>query len=465
MSKSGFVMLLALAIFSGCLVLAAPDQSSSSSFSGTGWKSTERGAKSVIKFESDGQWTEAWKRKRLRGHWVANADNTAVTVTRGDGTVIHYSLSGKNLVREVDRKMYRRMAASESADADSSFGTATPPAAVEHSVATVKLTEDQARAVVLIKGDNAEGTGFLIKTADGPVVVTNIHVISNNPNLKITDNTGAQLTILSYKGATDRDLAMIAIKAGNYSYIDLATDVSGTVQPGDEVITPGNSEGGEVMLNTDGKVLGVGPERVEFDNPVYHGNSGGPVFHVKSGKVIAVVTEAVKVDVSDEVDKASFANRHSAIGSGMRYFGLRLDTAQKWETYDWKMFLNESAFLEQFDTRSRCLDSYLNGANDQKPEDILWRQDEQIVKANNNYFGLTAGADGSQRMDAIRALYAELGDIADVGMEGIQNSSNFYTYYQQQARDEIAYRQALKKELDAVGNDVSRIGSLARRNR
>jgi S1-C subfamily serine protease len=83
----------------------------------------------------------------------------------------------------------------------------------------VALTTDQARAVVLIKGDNSEGTGFLVKTADGPTVVTNLHVISDNPNLKITTNTGQQITVLSLKGASDRDLAMFAIKDQNYSYL------------------------------------------------------------------------------------------------------------------------------------------------------------------------------------------------------------------------------------------------------
>jgi len=328
----------------------------------------------------------------------------------------------------------------------------------------VKLTADQARAVVLIKGDNAEGTGFLIKTADGPTVVTNIHVISNNPNLKITTNTGTPITILSYQGATDRDLAMIAVKDGDFKYLELATDISGTVQPGDEVVTPGNSEGGEVMLNTGGKVLGIGPERIEFDNPIYHGNSGGPVFHVKSGKVIGVVTEAIKVDVTDELDKASFANRNSAIGHSMRYFGLRTDSVPKWEAYDWNRFQNETAFLDQFDKRSRSLDSYLNAPDDNKPEDTLWRDDAKIVKANNDFFEQASGAGSSQRMDAIRELYSDLDNIVGIDVDAIQDVNGFYSFDQQRAQDEIAYRKALKTELDAASNDVSRMGSLARKS-
>jgi S1-C subfamily serine protease len=337
------------------------------------------------------------------------------------------------------------------------------PNPVEHPVTTVKLPEDQARAVVLIKGDNAEGTGFLVNTHDGPVVVTNIHVISNNPNLKITTNTGGQLVILSYKGADDRDLAMIAITPGDYKYLDLAPDIS-SVQPGDEVITPGNSRGGDVMLNTDGKVLGLGPDRVEFDNPIYHGNSGGPVIHVKSGKVIGVVTEAIKVDVTDELDKASFANRNSAIGSSMRYFGMRLDTVSNWLAIDMHRLATESAFLDQFDKLNRCLDCYLNAPDDNKIEDQLWKEAPKIVQANSEYFDQANGSDTSQQMQAYRVMWSEIDDVAKTNMEAAQTPSNFYPFDRQRAADEAAYRKAIQAELNEIDNNVSRLGSLPRTN-
>jgi hypothetical protein len=349
------------------------------------------------------------------------------------------------------------------AKGDPSGNTASP----------VKLTEDQARAVVVITGDNAEGTGFLVKTPDGPAVVTNIHVIANNPNLKITTNSGAQITFLSLKGATDRDLVMMAIKDQNYSYLDLATDISGTVEPGDEVITPGNSEGGGVILNTDGKVLGIGPDRIEFDNPIYHGNSGGPVFHVKSGKVIGVVTEVVKVETSDEVDKNSFASGNSAIRSSMRYFGLRLDTVPKWEAYDWNNFQIETTFLDQFDARNRCLHSYLYAlAHDEKKsakqtpekkqEARLWLTDPQIVKANKDCLEKISDAGSSpwKQKNAIKGLLADLKTIANTNLDAIQNPANFYAFELLRTKDEIAYRKALIAELVAIRENVSRMSAL-----
>jgi S1-C subfamily serine protease len=369
-----------------------------------------------------------------------------------------------DLIHSAITEVQAAIAMASQIDTAAAATAATPPAP-DHPAVTVALPADEARAVVLIKGDNAEGTGFLVKTADGPTVVTNLHVISDNPNLKITTNTGQQITVLSLKGASDRDLAMFAIKDQNYSYLPLATDIGATAQSGDEVVTPGNSEGGEVMLNTKGKLLGIGPDRIEFDNPIYHGNSGGPVIHTKSGQVLGVVTQGIKVVHEDDLDKTSFASRNSAIAGSIRYFGLRIDTVPKWEPYDLQRFQGETAFLEQFNHRSRCLDSYLNTPNDNKPESVLYLEDAQIVKANTAYVDqLNGGGDTSQKLEALREWMGDLNSLADADMDTVQQTDIFYTFDQQRAKDELAYRKALKKELDEMGNNVSRESSVPRTN-
>lgn len=337
---------------------------------------------------------------------------------------------------------------------------ATPPAP---PAAVGKLTPDQANAIVIVKGDNAQGSGFLVKTADGFFVVTNNHVISNNPNVKILTSGGAEIQTTSFKGASDRDLVMFGVKDAGYHYLEIATDVSNTAQTGDEVITPGNSQGGEVTINTDGKIVGLGPQRIEFDNPIYHGNSGGPVFHTKSSKVVGVVTEAIKVDTSNELDKTSFANHSSAIGNSLRYFGLRLDTVSKWEVFDMQRFLNETSLLEQFHEESRCLDSYMN-AKEGTPDAKLYQSDEKIRSAEQNFQQDVAGADSSQRLSALRQLFFDLNGIADNNMNALQDAGSFYSYNQVRANEEVEYRKALKKELEAYDNDISRLGHLARKN-
>lgn len=356
--------------------------------------------------------------------------------------------------------------------ASNPVGTPAPIPPQEHATPTVKLTEDQARAVVLIKGDNAEGTGFLVKTPDGPVVITNLHVIADNPNLKITTNTGALINVISMKGASDRDIAVLAIKDDNYSYLEMAPDISAIVQPGDEVITPGNSEGGEVMLNTAGKILGIGPERIEFDNPIYHGNSGGPVFHTKSGKVLGVVTEAMKVENSDDLDRASFASRHSAISGAMRYFGLRLDTITGWVPIDSQSFQVETTFLDQFHEQSLRLDAYLNTSDKRDAGDSngavddskIYLNDEKIMRANDRFEDQAAGSDTEQRIELLHEFLLELQGIADTNVAQIENTDNFYSFDRGRARDELAYRKALRAELDTIGNNIDRLGHLPRTN-
>jgi S1-C subfamily serine protease len=342
--------------------------------------------------------------------------------------------------------------------------SASVPAAPPSPTAPApNLTEAQSKAIVVVSGDNAEGTGFLVKGPDGPAVVTNVHVLANNPHIKITTNSGQPIEFVGLEGAIDRDLAMILIKDNGYSYLEFATDIPNTVAVGDQVLTPGNSQGGEVVLNTAGTVLGIGPQRVEFSNPIYHGNSGGPVFHVKSGKVIGVVTEAVKVDTTNDLDRSSFAARDSAIKAGMRYFGLRLDTVPKWEPYDWTRLENETAFLDQFHQRSRCLDSYLNTANnDQTEEGTLYLRDAKIKEANDNCNASLASEGQAGRLDALRTLAFDLGNIADTRLADVSVPQNFYGAIQEQAQEETEYRQALKREIESYNDDINRVGNLAR---
>ncbi len=462
------------------------------SFSGTGTTVTQS-------FQVGNKWEIRWRSPQVLSVTIYGADNKAVAGSMGVSCGSFYLASGGTYHLKIEGLKPPDTATdkTDTANADSTGHpvppdlffkwnvdvvqldpvtntspqpqqAATDPASVP---ATTKLTDEQARAVVLIKGDNAQGTGFLVRTPDGPAVVTNLHVLGNNPNLKITTNSGELITMLSAKGAADRDIALLAIQDANYSYLDMCTDVAHTVQPGDEVITPGNSQGGGVVLNTIGKVLGVGPDRIEFDNPIYHGNSGGPVFHVKSNKVVGVVNEAMKVDISTDLDKASFASRNSAISNSMRYFGLRLDTVGNWVSFDWNRFQTERTFLDQFRLKSLSLDSFLNPPDPQaplpagqSPDDAqFFLKDKKIVAARNAYIQQATGNDGPQRIEALKELIFELNNIADTGLTEMQDPNNFYAFDQDRAKAEFAYRKAIKVELDSYASNVTRLNGIAKR--
>jgi S1-C subfamily serine protease len=322
--------------------------------------------------------------------------------------------------------------------------------------------EDLSTGVVLIKGDVAEGTGFLARTANGPVVITNLHVVSGNPNLKIITAGGEQIVPLSMQGASDRDLAMFAIQDNKYSYLELATNVDQTAHVGDATIIPGNSEGGEVTLKTKGSVVGIGPQRVEFDNPIYHGNSGGPVMDTNCGKVVAVATGAIRMSPTDDLDKNSFASSNSAIKGPMRYFGLRVDTVPSWQNYDQDQFVQEGVFLKSFHLESRALDSYMNGATYERtgvasaegyPDSKFYLTNEKIRTADQSW---RHAAEGDDKQTALQELIWTLGTLANGDVGAVQNPLTFYHYDQEMAIHELAYRKALITQIGNLQSSVNR---------
>ena len=340
----------------------------------------------------------------------------------------------------------------------------TPPASRQ-------LTDAQGRAIVLVKGDDSEGTGFLTHDKDGtPVVITNNHVLFDNPNVKITTTDGRLVPVLAYRGATDRDLVMMTIKDDHYSYVDLAANVDHLVKEGDEVLTPGNSEGGEVFLDTSGEIKAIGPEKIEISNPIFHGNSGGPVLHVASGQVVGAVYMSSLVHPHDLFDAASLANPASALGK-TRYFAVRIDTVPAWETYDWNRFLTETAFLHSFHRQTRLLDSLLNGARYEKaglpvtsgdegffPNSHLFASDERLAALAEAYHQQAVNADKSQQTDALRELCSGLIDYASTNAADIARPQNFYQFDRARATAEIAYRKYLIDQLNNVGDRISDLG-------
>jgi hypothetical protein len=175
------------------------------------------------------------------------------------------------------------------------------------------------------------------------------------------------------------------------------------------------------------------------------------------------------VTPTDELDKASFASKDSAITGSMRYFGLRLDNVPRWEPYDWNRFLTETTFIRDFHDLSRCLDSYMNGASydrahvsspdeNGRPDGRYYLKNPKIQTVHDNYHHLSTDADASQKLDATREMIMDLQGIAGTDMDAIQNPNNFYSYDQIRVGYEIKYRKWLQKEIENYGDKISDMG-------
>ena len=117
------------------------------------------------------------------------------------------------------------------------------------------------------------------------------------------------------------------------------------------------------VTQTQGKVVAIGPQRVEVDNPVYPGNSGSPIIALKTGKVIGVLTEAELITLN-AFEKASFQNNNSAIKSEIRYFGCRIDTALNWLPLNWSEFQLLDSQISQSRKELNWIIDYFTGSKD-----------------------------------------------------------------------------------------------------
>ena len=348
---------------------------------------------------------------------------------------------------------------------DSAAAPRTPPPAAPPPT----LTDKQLSALVTITGDNAVGTGFLIHSSDGNFVATSLHLLAANPNIKMVTNSGVQLTIVSLKGAADRDLALFTVSE-NPGTLPLA-DGANSIKTEDQVIIPSINHRDGSITGRIGKVISIGLQQIDFDTRLGSSSEGAPVIDVNNGNVLAMVGAVKRVDVSETIAPAWPANPPPGSAGIIPYYGLRLTGINAWEKVDPARFLSETLFLKQFHTDTRYLDSYLNGRHRRSIEDAeanlhptngYYLNNPKLKSAIETYKHFSSGVDQNQRLQAAKELLFDLITITDTDVATIQDWSSPYSFNRAWAQEELAYRKALRKELDDLGSNIARFDTLAR---
>ena len=120
----------------------------------------------------------------------------------------------------------------------------------------------------------------------------------------------------------------------------------------DEIVVLGNSEGAGVINTIKGRVVGVGPQLVEVDAPFQPGNSGSPIIHLKTGKVIGVATYLT-------IKKYDAATKEVLKAPVIRRFGYRLDSVKTWQPVNWQAFYAQAAEMQAIETLTGDLGNFL----------------------------------------------------------------------------------------------------------
>ena len=219
-----------------------------------------------------------------------------------------------------------------------------PQAPAQTGTATsMQLVADYSSALVIIEGKKGIGSGFLCNMEGRTYVITNAHVVADNPGFKITSITGKVFTPGASAVAVGHDLVRIEVADAGKAF-DGIPNLDASVKIGDVVTILGNPEGAGVVKPVEGKIVGIGPDLIEVDAPFVKGNSGSPIIHQLSGKVLGVATYLMERKVEQ--------GAQGGVQVETRRFGYRLDGIKQWEQINWQSFFAQSAQLNDMEILS-----------------------------------------------------------------------------------------------------------------
>lgn len=192
-----------------------------------------------------------------------------------------------------------------------------------------------------IEGAAGKGSGFTCKLRGKTYLFTNQHVIVGNPKVKFAGLTKATLNVSDAQAASGHDVMAYPVPDGTPAF-ELIDDLTRDVAVGDVVAVLGDAEGAGVVRPIAGRVAGIGPNLIEVSAEFLPGNSGSPIIHLKTGRVIGIATYVS----SKPIAVTDFGH----VEYEVRRFGYRLDSIQKWQPVAWPAFQADSSALHDANT-------------------------------------------------------------------------------------------------------------------
>ncbi len=236
------------------------------------------------------------------------------------------------------------LAAQAGALAQTAATTATPVSASD----LVKLHRNN---LVFVSGADGAGSGFVATLGGANFLFTNAHVAAGikSAGFKTLDGTKVQVGAPSI--AVGHDIFRMQLGPGG-TPLEVMLKVDENAAIDDAVVVLGNAEGGGVINTIKGRIVGVGPQLVEVDAPFQPGNSGSPIIHLKTGKVIGVATYLT-------IKKYDAATKEILKNPVIRRFGYRLDSVKTWQPVNWPTFYAQAAEMQAIETLTGDLGNFL----------------------------------------------------------------------------------------------------------
>jgi hypothetical protein len=297
----------------------------------------------------------------------------------------------------------------------------------------VLMVKEYKSGLAFVQGKTGQGSGFITILKGQKYLLSNAHVVAGvrPPRFTLLDRT--PVGVGSASAAVGHDIVAVTVVSGG-TPIPAMESVENESNIGDAVVVLGNAEGAGVVNLLEGRIVGIGPNLVEVDAPFVPGNSGSPIIHIRSGKVIGIATYLTM-------------RRSVTGGQSVRRFGYRLDSVQKWQAIDWTRFYAEADAMTKIEKTSEELGSLLSDLV--KAGRPTKSYTSAPIRAALDSFE-KAKRPGMQRSDVERATENLLTTLRAASVKDVREAAQRvgYDFFRRQLEEEEKGRDEIFKVLD-----------------
>ena len=342
---------------------------------------------------------------------------------------------------------------SDPAPAGASADSVAKPAA---TVTGGDFVQHHRNALVVVKDRASSGSGFVAKAGPQTWLFTNIHVAAGMTQPQFTRIDGTQLKPGVAEAAVGHDAMRIVLAEPPTEALEIMTALDATAKIGDDVLVLGNSGGGGVITSLPGKIVGIGPDRIEVSAEFIPGNSGSPIIHAATGKVIGIatyLTRRYEAFANAEPNAGATPAQDAPGAMVVRRFGFRLDSVKQWQPLNWSAFQGEARIIEQISAVTGDVFDFLDALKKNRPPRFATAV---LRRPAENWMTTITRPHVSQadREQATRSFLTSLRSLVQADVSAAQGRLR-YAYFQDELRLEREVRDRLYKAFNDQATNMS----------
>ncbi len=301
-------------------------------------------------------------------------------------------------------------------------------------------------SLAIIEGNHGAGSAFLCNWGEHSYIVSNIHVVAGDRTGKAVTLYGAPLPTEEAWAAVGHDIMRFKARPSDKISLDVIEDFDTQVSIGDDIVVLGNPEGAGVVQPMFGRIVGIGPDRVEVDAEFVPGNSGSPIVHLPTGKVIAIATY---IRVRDRTFIEQRTTDRPATKE-FRRFGFRLDSVEDWQPVNWPVFFAQAAKISAAEKLSMDIINLLRDMGDGDGLNVYSHRNPAIQNHVRSYVERINENPRMSRSDRHRLAVRFISNLKTATTRDLPElkRQQLYDYFANILKQEEELREMLEEDFD-----------------